>query len=81
MAFLGKRAGMALVLACMHEPTKKRKFLLIDAVRGLLLMFSASIKAKIRSYKKTCIRFKVFTREKLSFLLSPYFKCSLWYPF
>ena len=45
---------------------RKRNFVLIDVEVGLLLTFLVSMKVKVRLYQKVCIRFWVFTREKIA---------------
>ena len=56
---------------------RKRKFFLIDFVVGLLVAFSVSMKAGVRSYRK---RVSVFGCLHSVFLMSPFSKFPLWSP-
>ena len=55
---------------------RKCNFVLIDVKVGLLLIFLASMKAKVRLYQSICIRFWVFTSEKLAVFQVSIFKVS-----
>ena len=55
---------------------RKCNFVLIDVKVKLLLTFFVSMKAKGMSVSKVCIRFWVFTREKLAIFQVSVFKVS-----